>query len=208
MQITSLKKDKKHLTHIIFSNGEECFLDNDVVLQNGLSVGNTVTEDDFNKLKFSSDYKRAKSRALWYLDRMDYTEKALFEKLIKAGFSKKASAAVLANLCEFSLIDDRRYAERMVERLISNNISKREALNKMYLKGIPLDLAKEVLNQTDSDEEEQIKALLEGKYAHRLTVENGVEKVFAALIRKGFSFSAVKSALKQYKEEIEFSEEI
>ena len=56
-----------------------------------------------------------------------------FEKLIKAGFSKEASAAVLANLCEFSIIDDRRYAERMAERLISNNISKREALNKMYL---------------------------------------------------------------------------
>ena len=202
MQITSLNKDKKHLTRITFNNGDECFLDNDVVFENGLAVGLIVTEEYFEKLIFSSDYKRAKSRALWYLDRMDYTEKALFEKLIKAGFSKEVSAAVLANLCEFSLIDDRRYAERMAERLISNNISKREALNKMYLKGIPLDLAKEVLNQTDSDEGEQIKALIEGKYAHRLTLENGAEKVFAALVRKGFSYSSVRSALKQYIEEL------
>lgn len=202
MQITAINKEKKHLTRITFNGGIECFLDNDVVFENGLSVGHTITEGDLNKIKFSSDYKRAKSRALWYLDRMDYTEKALFEKLLKAGFSKEASAKVLANLCEFSLIDDRKYAERMAERLISNNISNREALNKMYLKGIPLDLAKEVLSETDSDEEEQIKALIEGKYAYKLTTENGAKKVFAALIRKGFSYSSVRSALKQYIEEL------
>lgn len=207
MRITSLNKDKKHLTRITFSNGDECFLDNDVVFENGLSVGTEVDEDKLKEILFCSDYKRAKSRALWYLDRMDYTEKALFEKLIKAGFSKEASAAVLANLCEFSIIDDRRYAERMAERLISNNISKREALNKMYLKGIPLEMAKEVLSENECDEDSQIKALLEGKFAHKLTLENGPEKVFAALIRKGFSFSAVKNALKEYKEEIEICEE-
>lgn len=202
MQITALTKDKKHLTRVTFSGGEECFLDNDTVLENGLSKGNEITEEFLEELKFSSDYKRAKSRAMWYLDRMDYTEKALFEKLVKAGFSKKASAAVLAKLCEFGLVDDRRFAERMAERLISNNISKREALNKMYLKGIPIDLAKEVLGETESDENAQIKALLEGKFAHKLTLENGPEKVFAALVRKGFSYSSVRSALKQYIEEL------
>ena len=202
MQITAITKDKKHLTRITFLGGVECFLDNDVVLENGLSKGNEITEEFLENLKFSSDYKRAKSRAMWYLDRMDYTEKSLFEKLVKAGFSKKASAAVLAKLCEFGLVDDRRFAERMAERLISNNISKREALNKMYLKGIPIDLAKEVLGETESDEDAQIKALLEGKYAYKLTLENGVEKVFAALVRKGFSYSSVRSALKQYIEEL------
>lgn len=202
MQITALTKDKKHLTRVTFLGGEECFLDNDIVLENGLSKGNEITEEFLEELKFSSDYKRAKSRAMWYLDRMDYTEKALFEKLVKAGFSKKASAAVLAKLCEFGLVNDRRFAERMAERLISNNISKREALNKMYLKGIPIDLAKEVLGETESDEDAQIKALIKGKYAYKLTTENGAQKVFAALVRKGFSYSSVRSALKQYIEEL------
>ncbi len=207
MQITAINKDKKHLTKITLSNGKECFLDNDVVSENGLFKTAEIDEEFLKELKFSSDFKRAKSRALWYLDRMDYTEKALYEKLLRAGFSKKASAAVIAKLCELSLIDDRRYAERMADRLIASNISKREALNKMYLKGIPLDLAKEILSQTESDEGEQIKALLEGKFAYKLTLENGVEKVFSALARKGFSFSEIKKALKEYKEELEFCEE-
>ena len=46
---------------------------------------------------------------------MDYTEKALYEKLIRAGFGKAASAAVIARLLELGIIDDRRYAERMAE---------------------------------------------------------------------------------------------
>ena len=142
MIITAIKPDKKHLTRLIFDDGGEQLLDNDVLAEGSVAVGQDISTEELKELKFNSDYKRAKSRALWYLDRMDYTEKALYEKLLKAGFSKKASAAVLAKLCEFGLIDDRRYAERMAERCKENNISKREAMHKMLLKGVPYDLAK------------------------------------------------------------------
>ena len=161
MIITSLIKDKRHLTKLMLSDGTEILIDNDVCIENSLYTGMEVEPEFIKELKFDSDYKRAKSRALWYLDRMDYTEKALSEKLFKAGFSKRAVAAVMANLVEFSMIDDRRFAERYAERLIEQNTSKREALNKMYLKGIPYDLAKEVLDEIDSDEESQIKELID-----------------------------------------------
>ena len=207
MIITAIKPDKKHLTRLIFDDGGEQLLDNDVLAEGSVAVGQDISTEELKELKFNSDYKRAKSRALWYLDRMDYTEKALYEKLLKAGFSKKASAAVLAKLCEFGLIDDRRYAERMAERCKENNISKREAMHKILLKGVPYDLAKEMLEETDTDEEEQIKNLLEGKYAYKLTQEKGAEKVYAALVRKGFSYSSVRSAMKKYTEQLEFCEE-
>ena len=207
MIITSLIKDKRHLTKLIFSDGTEILIDNDVCIENSLYTGMEVEPEFIKELKFDSDYKRAKSRALWYLDRMDYTEKVLSEKLIKAGFSKRAVAAVMANLVEFSMIDDRRFAERYAERLIEQNTSKREALNKMYLKGIPYDLAKEVLDGIDSDEESQIAELIDRKYASKLSAENGTQKVFAALIRKGFSYSAVRAAMKKYNDDLEYSED-
>ena len=77
----------------------------------------------------------------------------------------------------------------------------------MLLKGVPYDLAKEMLEESDTDEEEQIKNLLEGKYAYKLTQEKGAEKVYAALVRKGFSYSTVRSAMKKYTEQLEFCEE-
>ncbi len=207
MIITEILRDKKHLTKIRFGDGGEILLDNDVLSENGLCVGTELSQEEVKALKYDSDYKRALSRAFWYLDRMDYTEKTLYEKLLKAGFNKRASAAVIARLCELGLVDDRRFAERLAERFKESNVSNREALHKMLLKGVPYELAKEILNNSDTDEEEQIKNLLEGKYAYRLTTENGAEKVYAALVRKGFSYGAVRSAMKKYIQELEFSEE-
>ncbi len=207
MHISEIKKDKKHLARILLSSGEELLLDIDVCEEEGLAAGCEVDCERIAALQYESDYKRAKSRAMWYLDRMDYTEKALYDKLVKAGFGKKASAAVLAKLCDLGLVNDARYAERFAERCAESNISKREALQKMLLKGVPLALAKETLSSLECDEEAQIAALIERKYAYRLAEERGHEKVFAALARKGFTFSAIKSALKKYNEELEFCEE-
>lgn len=207
MFIEKLEKDKKHLTRLTLSNGDEFLIDKDVCAEKGLSQGMAIDGELIKELDEESDYKRAKSRALWYLDRQDYTEKALYEKLVRAGFKKSSSARVLAKLCELGLLDDRRYAERFAERCAQNNISKREAVHKMLLKGISLDLAKEVTEEAGGDPKEQIKAIIEKKYLNKLKEENGYQKVFAALARKGFPFDEIKTAIKEYNKELEFSEE-
>lgn len=200
MQILNIEKDKLHLKKISLSNGEEVLIDNDICGEHCLKKGDDLTDEKLNALIFQSQYVRAKSRAVWYLDRKDRTSKDLYNKLCQAGFDKKASAKVIARLQEVGLIDDRRFAENYATRLMESNISKREALQKMLQKGVPYDMAKEVLSETEADENEQIEVLINKKYRSRLMTENGVQKVYAALIRKGFSYEAVKAALKNYTE--------
>lgn len=207
MIIEFMQRDKLHQTKVIFDNGEECLLDNDICSENGLKVGIQISLEELNSLKYSSDYARAKSRALWYLDRSDHTEKALFQKLVRAGFDKKASAAVIARFIEIGLIDDRRYAENYAEKCCEANISRREAVRKMLEKGVPYEMASEILDGIDTDEEAQITAVIKKKYERKLSSENGTQKVYAALIRKGFSYGAVRNALKNYCQELEFYEE-
>lgn len=200
MQITDIKKEKLHLTKVSLSNGEDVLIDNDVCSEHYLKKGDELSDENLNDLIFQSQFERAKSRAVWYLDRKDRTSKDLYNKLCLAGFDKKASAKVIARLQEVGLIDDRRFAENYALRLIECNISKREALQKMLQKGVPYDMAKYVLSNCDADEAEQINALIDKKYRTKLLNENGVQKVYAALIRKGFSYDAVKTALKNYTE--------
>ena len=182
-------------------------MDKDICLQNSLMTDMELTTEEIKNLKFDSQYQRARSRALWYLDRMDYTEAKLYEKLILKGFDKKASAAAIKRLKENGLVDDRRYAERLAERLLESRVSKREALQKLLYRKVPINIAKEVLEGFSVDEEEQILELLKTKYASKLELENGYQKVYAALIRKGFSYSSVKSAFKTYNDNLDFSEE-
>lgn len=207
MIISNITPEKQHLFKITFSDGSITHLDKDICLEKGLCANTEIDVDTIKELEYLSDYTRAKSRALWYLDQMDYTEKKLYSKLLEKGFNKKASADVLARLVEIGAVDDRRYAERYAEKLLEAQVSKREALQKMLLRGVPYDLAKEILAEFEVDEEEQLLALIAKKYAEKLTKDNGYQKVYAALARKGFSFGAIKAALKKYNEDIDFSEE-
>ncbi len=200
MQILNIQKDKLHLMKISLSNGEEVFIDNDVCRDNYLKKGDTLNEEKLNDLVFQSQFERAKSRAVWYLDRKDRTAKDLYSKLCLAGFDKKAVAKVIGRLTEVGLIDDRRFAENYAARLMDCNVSKREAFAKMLQKGVPYDMAKDVLAESETDENKQIEALINKKYRTKLMADGGVQKVYAALIRKGFSFEAVKTALKNFTE--------
>ena len=73
MKITALKRQKKHLTLVSFEDGE-ILLDNDVCTDHSLKAGADISKEKAEELLHESEYARAKSRALWYLDRADRTE--------------------------------------------------------------------------------------------------------------------------------------
>lgn len=206
MTVTEITREKGHLNKIIFDDGTVSFVDIDVVSEECIRVGTKITEEKLKELKSLSDYVRAKSRVLWYLDRSDHTEKGLYDKLIKAKFSPEASAKVISNLVEYGLLDDNRYAKRYAERLFEANTSKRQIYYKLCEKGISRELAKETVDALPTDETEQIKALIEKKYKNKLNDKESVKKVYSALIRKGFSFGSVKDVLKNYEEELKYTD--
>ena len=159
--------------------------------------------DDPDALLYESDFKRAKSRALWYLSRGDLTEKGLLDKLKLAGFGEKASADATERMKELGLIDDEKFARRLAEMLESSGSSEKEIYFKLVNKGVPSIVAKEVLSERETDESEKIKKLLYTKYQSKLNTDEGVQKVIASFARKGFSFSDIKDAIRAYNEEIE-----
>lgn len=203
MQIVRIQKDKLHLNRLFLDDGQEILIDKDVCYEMSLKVGTAFDEQGLEDLIFESQYRRARARAIWHLDRMAHTEKGLHQKLIRAGFDQKASAKVIARMVEVGLLDDYRYAENLAEKLLNANVSKREAVQKMLQKGVPLDLARSVLETFDTDELSQIENLIEKKYRTKLLAENGTQKVYGALVRKGFSYDAIKTVLKKHSQELE-----
>lgn len=202
MKIKSIRREKKSLSRLTFDDGNEVLLDTELIEFLGLSVNMDV--EDLEKLIFESDFKRAKSRALMLLSRRDHSEKELTDKLIKGGFSKDASRLAIERMAEMGLVDDKAFAKHYFEQMVVfGHSSTREAEHKLKLKGISSETIKEILLDAEVDESQNVKALIERKYINKLTTEEGVQKVFASLIRKGFSFSDVKRALKEYSLELE-----
>lgn len=207
MLIVEIKRKKQHLCEIILSTGDCFLLDSDYCAEKALKEEMEITESEISVMKQESDYKRALSRSLWYIERGDLSQKSLKEKLKKAGFSEKATADATARMVELGLINDKEYALRLAENLLSGCVSKREATSKMMLRGIDRDLVKWALDEFECDPLTQIKALIIKKYKNKMQSENDIKKVFAALQRKGFNYSDIKSVLKEYSQEIEYSEE-
>ena len=207
MEITAIKKDKNHTVRLDFQDGSSVKLDADYANGLCLHVGDSITSERLSEYSKESEYVRAKSRGMWFLDRADHSEKSLYEKIVKGGISSMAAARAVARFKELGLLDDRRYAQLLAEQMSENNISKRESYAKLLQKGIPNSIIKSVLEETDFDEAAQIKAVIEKKYRTKLSDRNDIQKVYAALIRKGFSYSAVREQLKKYIEETENYEE-
>lgn len=207
MTILTLKKEKQHLVRVTAEDGREFLLDRTAVKDKGLYGGLTLSEEEFEELQEYSQYVRAKERALWYLDRRDHTEKGLRDKLRRAGFEENAILRVLDFLREYKMVDDERFARRFWEQCAARNVSRRATFAKLLEKGVPQEMIRTVLDEQPVDEEAQVRALLEKKYAKLLGEKESTQKVYAALMRKGFSYSAVRAVLKAYSEEFEFSEE-
>ncbi len=207
MKIVEIKKDKKHTVKVSFDNQKSFNFDIDYWSSICLRENDEIDSETLNFHLKESDYIRAKARGLWFLDRADYSEKTLFEKIVAGGISNTAAARAVARIKELGLIDDQKFAIRLAARMSESNVSKREAYAKLYAKGIPKEIIKSALEETSFDEASQIIAIIDKKYRSKMDTKENVQKVYAALIRKGFSYSAVSEAIRKYTQEIENNEE-
>lgn len=207
MKIVSVQRDKKHTVKVIFDNGKFYNFDLDYWNSACLHENDFLDELQLKNHLENSDYIRAKSRGMWFLDRSDYSEKTLYEKICAGGISSSAAAKAVARLKELGLVNDETLASRLSERMSESGISKRECYAKLYTKGIPPAVIKKVLDETSFDEISQIETVIQKKYCTKISDKDNIQKIYAALVRKGFSYSVVREAIKKYTQEIEDYEE-
>ena len=207
MKIVEIKRDKKHTVKVSFDNGKQFNFDIDYWNSICMHQEDIIDEHTLKNHLIESDYIRAKNRGMWFLDRADYSEKTLYDKIVAGGISSGAAARAIARIKELGLIDDNKLAKRLAEQMSDANISKREAYAKLYQKGIPTDIIKSVLEEIVFDEVLQIEAVIQKKYRNKMSNKDEIKKVYDALIRKGFSYSAVRDAIKKHIQEIEIYEE-
>ncbi len=207
MVITEIKSQKNHLYEIKFDNGKTVFFDKSIVCENAIKAGDVFTDAELKKTAELSEYRRAVSRSIWFLERGSLSRKKLLEKLLKAGIGKDACHKAVLRMEELDLINDAEFAYRLVEQYLTSGISVRETESKLLLKGIDRQTAKDTLDLFEVDATQQIKMLINKRYREKLKEKENIPKVFAALQRKGFNYSDIKSVLSEYSEQLKYSEE-
>lgn len=141
--------------------------------------------------------KRAKERLLYCLDRRLHSERELRDKLYSKYPPDIIDDAINA-LAQLGLIDDLRFAIAFSEhRKDTQKKGPYKIRQELFSKGVNKDIIDEAISTVFSDENEQIDSavLVAEKYINVLDTEEGKRRCFAALVRKGFSYSVAKTAL-------------
>lgn len=182
------------------------YLHRDIVSENGLAKGMEISENEADELMYRNDVRRAKERALYLLEGREYSYSSLFDKL-EQNYDEDVCFEVCSKMKELGLLDDRRYAEKLCRQLFEvKKFGRYRVKMEMKMKGISPELAEEMI-ETYCEENnvlEGLEELVERKYERYLTDRKGVEKVKAALVRKGYSYLDIREVLDMY--DLDFDE--
>lgn len=193
--ITKIEEQKnKKRVNIFVDDAFFCGLCKETAVVFRLKVGNIVDENKLTEAIFESEVKMAFDKASEYLGIRMHTKKELFDKLLKKGYEKDVISRAIEKLEEYHYVDDSLFAKQFLMQ--NSNYSKRMIENKLKQKGVTSEIVSKTTEIRDDGDEFALCKKLAEKYAKSkdLSKENAVQKMYASLIRKGFSFENVKKA--------------
>ena len=198
MTITAIKPKRKGLSELYIDGELAVTLDTETLLAHRVDVGTDIDDEKLKKLIESSDIKRAKNKAMWLVSYRDYSKRELIDK-VKKDSSLSAATLAVERLEELSLVNDERYAARYASDLIKlKRYSKSGAIRKLIEKGIDKELAHDAVDSVECDTDENIRAIIDKKYAKYLFDEKGKRRCVNGLLKLGYSYHDIKSVLNQY----------
>lgn len=147
--------------------------------------------------------EETRKKALSLLERRDYGSEELCAKLVEKGAEPDEARAAVRYMVRVGFIDDERYAAMVVRHYAAKGYGVgrvREELRRRKLDRELWDAALAELPEPDETVDALLRAKLRGKAADRDTIR----KAGAALVRRGFTWEAVKAATDRYLAEMEF----
>lgn len=207
MEITELKQYKGKTYEVELDSERILYLHIDIIVDFGLVKGMQIERDEMKKIIYASNFRRAYEYSLYCLDYRDYSAEELYQKILKTYKNEKLCLDVIRKLARANIINDRRYAEKLAVKLVeSRKYGYRRAKREIIQKGITEDIAEEMLDRYNNIYHENLMEMLEKKHSRFLTDRTdrkSIEKVKNALVRYGYSFDEINSAVREYFENIE-----
>ena len=118
MIVTGLEKMEGSSRWKVEVDGEYWnILDAEIIVRFRLKKGAAVTEELLRKALDAAEYRRARERALYLLDRKDYSSWELEQKLAR-NVSPETARKVVERLQELGLLNDEEYARKLARHYI------------------------------------------------------------------------------------------
>ena len=143
----------------------------------------------------------AKKRALWLLDKRDYSRAELLKKLTEKGYAEETAAAAVDRLAELGFVDDARYAPIVVRHYAAKGYGARRVQAELQRRGIPKELWDAAMEEMPAQDESVDKLLRSRMRGAESTDRAALKRAADALLRRGYAWDEINAAVERLREE-------
>lgn len=142
----------------------------------------------------------AHERALRLLAVRSRSARELQTRLRQAGFEHEEIADTLDRLTAVGLVDDERFARELAQHQVgARGAGRRAVADALFAKGVPREIAEQVLAELGEDDEERALELARGRLARLGAVppEVAYRRLCSFLARRGYDGSVAREAARR-----------
>lgn len=171
-----------------------------------IKEGQEIEQETYDRIMTEVLPKRAKLRAMNLLMKKTYTTAQLRQKLEEGLYPEPVIEQALAYVASFHYTDDLQYAVDYIT-YHEETIGRRRIEQDLFRKGISAETVERAWMQWEElggtqDEQAMIRRLLEKKGYHSETADmNEKRRMYAFLMRKGFSSAQIGKVIHNYSED-------
>lgn len=197
--VSALRQTAAERVTVALDDGSEIKATLGVVAELRLYVGRALDDEELGLLRESASRALARNRAMELLSYRPMSCRELLDKLIQKGESSADAEDAVTWLRERGFLDDARYAGQIVRHYAGKGYGEGRIRQELRRRGIQRELWDEALEQAPAPEDK-----LDAFLASRLKDPGDraqVQKVSAALLRRGYSWEEIRSALARVRAE-------
>lgn len=209
MKITA-KHGRQNKIHISIDGEYLLTVDEIFWLDSGYVSGDEIDDEELTAFTEAAGSRIAFNSALNSLDYRDHSVREIRQKLLRK-FDGEYVDSAIERLLEIGVLNDERFAANYAHELYTHKkFGKNRIRSELFGKGIDVETINSVLDEIFESEEadnvERIVDIIRKRYYNKMIDENSRRKVFAALIRLGYSYSDVREAMGEFSDDEYFEE--
>lgn len=182
---------------LTLSNGETRVMPRALLRERPYRGGVPFDEAAFETLLRERSYPFALERAVSLLAVRARTERELRDALHQCAYSEAVIDRVIARMNEAGYIDDADFASQWAASRTGKGLGTRRIAMELRQKGVDAEQIEQALGQIDEEERMQsaLRAAQKAARGRELSSPADRQKVFAALMRRGYDSASAKKAI-------------
>jgi len=193
---------KKDRVLVYLTGGDLLRITPEELLRFGLRPGQELTEDVLEELRRAAARSQTRQRAAELAAGRMLSRKELSDRLVKKGADPQEAQETAQWLADLGAVDDAAYAGVIARHYAAMGYGPGRVRQELQRRGVPRDLWEDALAQLP-DPEEAIDKFLAAKLWGKTPDRATLQRLSAALQRRGFQWQDIRPALARLDRDME-----